>query len=227
MIDIQATCRKDLMMNRISMVALSTAAAASGFAGIGLLGYAGQRYWRTSRRPRERVETGIEIGAPYNVRHMDGYPFSPYPPVNDVGEAQAAGETGISPLAPAEAAPTPLPRRANRPADPPEEVTPGDVLSELSPATRASTQAVDDSAITSMPEMPVPTVGDFPSIRPPTTGFAAKGRPPIPKPRTILNQGSPPSSMPRAGGSAQSGRVTHHDSLTDEILGQDIIEIAF
>ena len=206
-------------MNRAGVVILSTLGAATGLAGIGLLGYAGRRYWQASRRPRGRVGAPIEIGAPSDFHHVDGFHLRS-------SQAQASGETGMLPLASPGVPSAPLLQHVRRPADP-EGAPPGDLLAELSPATQASVHAPTEDAMSPTPEISAPAAEDLLSIRPPPSGFAAKGRPPIPKPRTIFNQGSPQSSMPRAAESAQYGRVVHHSDLTDEILSEDRLCIAF
>ena len=98
-------------MNRAGVIILSTLGAATGLAGIGLLGYAGRRYWQASRRPRERVGAPIEIGAPSDFHHVDGFHLRS-------SQAQASGETGMLPPPSPGAPPVPFPRRVRRPADP-------------------------------------------------------------------------------------------------------------
>jgi len=212
-------------MNRAGVVILSTLGAATGLAGIGLLGYAGRRYWQASRRPRERYYPMLETRDPYDFLNLLSHHFPLYPE-NNIEQAQASGETGMLPLASPGVPSAPLLQHVRRPADP-EGAPPGDLLAELSPATQASVHAPTEDAMSPTPEISAPAAEDLLSIRPPPSGFAAKGRPPIPKPRTIFNQGSPQSSMPRAAESAQYGRVVHHSDLTDEILSEDRLCIAF
>jgi len=206
-------------MNRAGVIILSTLGAATGLAGIGLLGYAGRRYWQASRRPREHVGAPIGIGAPFDFHHLDGFPLRS-------SQAQASGETGMLPLASPGVPSAPLLQHVRRPADP-EGAPPGDLLPELSPATQASVDAAAEDAMSPAAGPSAAAAEDFLSIRPPPIDFAARGRAPIPKPRTIFNQGSPQPSMPRAAESGRYGRVVHHSELTDEIFSRDEVWIAF
>jgi len=211
-------------MNRAGVVILSTLGAATGLAGIGLLGYAGRRYWQASRRPRERYYPMLETRDPYDFLNLLSHHFPLYPE-NNIEEAQASGETGMLPLASPGVPSAPLLQHVRRPADP-EGAPPGDLLPELSPATRASVHAAAEDAMSPAAGPSAAAAEDFLPIRPPPIDFAARGRAPIPKPRTIFNQGSPQPSMPRAAESARYGRVVHHSELTDEILSRDEVWIA-
>jgi len=211
-------------MNRAGVIILSTLGAAAGLVGIGLLGYAGRRYWQASRPP-ERDYAMLETRDPYDFLNLLSHYFPLYPE-NNIEQAQASGETGMLPPASLGALRVQLPPSVRRPADP-EGAPPGDVLPELSPPTQASVHAAAEDAMSPTPEISAAAAEDFLSIRPPPSEFAAKGRAPIPKPRTIFNQGSPQPSMPRATESERYGRVVHHDDLTDEILSEDRLCIAF
>jgi len=206
-------------MNRAGVIILSTLGATAGLAGIGVLGYAGRRYWQASRRPRERDYAPTKIGGPFDFHHLDGFQLR-------LAQAQASGETGILPPASPGALRVQLPPSVRRPADP-EGAPPGDVLPELSPPTQASVHAAAEDAMSPTPEISAAAAEDFLSIRPQPSGFAAKGRASIQKPGTIFNQGSPQPSMPRTAESSRYGRVVHHDDLTDEILSEDRLCIAF